>query len=384
MAVNFLTGELVTGHRLTQLPVVDGSWAPVLNGAGTIEAKLKLDDEKVRARPELLLALEPARSFLAAVSGDSVIEAGPIWSHVYDDTTKVLTVRAGGLRSVFDHRIVMKILATGEDPALAVMDYTGTLADIARDLVRLALSHTGGSLPIVFEADEGGTSDERTYLGHELARVGDRLNELTGVIGGPDLAFEPQLTADRQGLQWVMRTGTSDDPLLHQPGSSSSYGDADWVWDVRAKRSGVQQIDVTRDANKLAYRAWASGQGTGESLLIAVEEDDTLIARGYPLLESVTQHQSVVDSDTLDAYATSDLIAAMRPWTTWTLKVRADANPQLGTYRPGDWARVWIPDDHLYLSQFYPAGFYRTRILGFSGGTGPDVTINLAPTMDVR
>ena len=76
MSVTFLTGQLTTGRRLAQLPVTDGSWSVKLNAAGTIEAKLKLDDEKVRARPELLLALEPARSFLAALSGDDSSRRG--------------------------------------------------------------------------------------------------------------------------------------------------------------------------------------------------------------------------------------------------------------------------------------------------------------------
>ena len=277
----------------------------------------------------------------------------------------------------------MKVLAPGEDPAATALTYTGALADIARDLVALAQSHTGGSLPIVMEPDEGGVNT-RTYAGHELARVGERLDQLTGVLNGPDIDFAPRFTADRQGIEWVMRTGTTSDPLLHQPDSSTSFGDGDHVWDARAPRSGIRSLDVVRDAGGLAYRSWASGNGTGESLVIAMEEDLSLIANGYPLLEATTTHQSVEDPATLDLHAVSDLIGSMRPWTTWALSVRGDRRPLLGSYRPGDWARVWVPADHLYLSQQLAAGFYRTRILGFSGGTGPQVKLDLAPTMEVR
>lgn len=382
-AVTLLTGQLTTGRRLTQLPATKAQWSVELNGAGSITATLKLDDPRVRARPEMLLAVEPARSFLAVLRGDTVIEAGPIWSHAYDDDAKTLTLRAAGLRSIFDHRLVLAVLAAGVDPATTSVTFTGALADIARDLVRLALSHTGGSLPIVIGDDIGG-DQVRTFPGHELGQVRERLDQLTGVIGGPDVAFDPRLTADRLGIEWVMRTGTTADPLLHQPGSSSSSDTGDWIWDRRAPRSGISALSVSRDAGKLAYRAWASGQGTGEALLIAMQESLDMVARGFPLLESVSSHQNVEDPATLDLHATSDLISHMRPWTTWSLDVRADRRPPLGAYRPGDWCKVWVPADHLYLSQYLAAGFYRTRITGFSGDLGPTVKLDMAPTMDVR
>jgi hypothetical protein len=236
---------------------------------------------------------------------------------------------------------------------------------------------------VVIGEDIGG-DDTRSYPGHELATVGDRLDQLQGVIDGPEVQFQPRLTADRQGIEWEMRTGTTSDPLLHQPGSASSYGDADWIWDRRAPRSGISSLSVDRDANGLSYRAWASGQGTGEALLIRSVDDMAMVERGYPLLESVTAHQSVRETDTLDFHATMDLISHMRPWTTWKLAVRADRRPVLGTYRPGDWCRVWVPKDHLYLGQYLAEGFYRTRITGVSGDLGPKVALTMAPTMDVR
>lgn len=383
MGQTVLTGELRTGRRLTQLPVTKAPWTVQLNKAGTISATLKLDDPRVRERPELLLAVEPARSFLAVLAGDEVLEAGPIWSHEFDDDSKTLTVRAAGLRSIFDHRIVMRVLAAGQDPAETSLTYGGAFADIARDLVRLAVSHPGGALPILIGDDIGGTNT-RTYPGHELAAVEERLAQLTGVIGGPDIEFRPRLTEDRQGIEWEMLTGTTADPLLHQPGSSTSTGDGDLIWDRRAPRSGITSLNVSRNANSLAYRTWASGQGTGESLLIAMDEATDMIARGYPLLESVSSHQNVSDESTLSLHATSDLISKMRPWTTWSLNVRADRTPKLGSYRAGDWSKVWVPRDHLYLSQYLAEGFYRTRITGFSGDLGPNVKVDMAPTMDVR
>ncbi len=384
MALTVMTGQLTTGLRLTQLPVVSASWSTEIGGAGSISATLKLDSPQVRRRPELMLAVEPVRSFLAVLNGDRVIEAGPIWSHDYDDKDKTVTLRAAGLRSVFDHRLVMKVLAADEDPAETSLTYSGALADIAVELVQDLLAHTGGMLPIVFGEPIGGEHVE-TFKGHELKVAGSVLDDLGKRVEGPEVAFEARLTAGRQGIEWVMRTGTTIDPLLHQAGSSAATGDADWIWDRRAPLSGITGLSVKRDAGRVAYRQWSTGDGTGEALLITSVQDSELIDHGFPLLEAKSSYGSVVEPTTLEEHAVSDLIGAMRPRTTWSMGVRANLKPTLGSYRPGDWARVWVPKDHDYLRHYISeSGFYRTRIVKIAGGLGQEVKLDMAPTMDLR
>lgn len=384
MGLTVMSGQLTTGMRLTQLPVISAPWSTELGGAGSISAGLKLDSQAVRRRPELMLAVEPLRSFLAVLNGDRVIEAGPIWSHDYDDGDKTLTLRAGGLRSIFDHRLVMKVLAPGEDPAETALAYNGALADIARALVQDLVAHTGGALPIVFGEEFGGTH-EATYPGHELSVAGAVLADLSGRIGGPEIAFEPRLTQDRKGLEWVMRTGTPIDPLLHQAGSTAASGDADWIWDRRAPGSGITSLSVKRDASKVAYRRWATGDGAEQAMRIASLQDSELIEHGYPLLEAKASHSSVSDPATLDEHVLTELLGSVRPTTTWSMDVRANLRPTLGVYRPGDWARVWVPADHDYLRHYISGeGFYRTRLVKIAGNLTQRVQLDMAPTIELR
>lgn len=412
MTRSIIVGEVRTGRRITQIPVADASWSMVHRGIGTVDVDIPLGASDFAAlerrlvgqfpgpnlwpsantfpqettsvwrpgqglRREFLSGLDPARCFLAVLEDDVVLEAGPIWAHDYNAATGMLKVKAAGLRSLFDHRFVMGVIASGVDAAAWSATYSGlSLGTIAKRLIQLAMSHTGGNLPIVMPADEAGAS-ERTYYGYDLGVVGQRLDELMGVINGPDIALEPRLTADRMGVEWVLRVGTEADPLLYQAGG-------DHVWDARVPRGGVSGISVTRDATNLAARSWVTGSGMESALLMEYADDMTLVDVGFPLTETRESRGSIEDRTTAARWASGNLDATARPWQSWKFTVRAGMSPRLGSYRPGDFARVWIPEQDDYLSLLLPKGSHRARVLQVSGGMGDEVAITLVPLMESR
>lgn len=370
-----ICGELRIGRILTTVPVVDGSWSLAYNDAGRVTATVPLASLDADDAREVVGYLDPARCFLAVRVGDRIVEAGPIWRHDYDDDTGDLTVTAAGLWSLFDHRRVMKVLAGGESPAASVLAWSGlSLGTIAKRLVETAMSHAGGSLPLVLPPDEVG-GHERIYPGYELKQVGEVLRQLTEVIGGPDIRFEPRLTADRLRIEWVMRVGTEAQPLIWQSGG-------DWQWDTTVPGSGVSGLSVSRDATRLGYRAWGTGSGQEAALPMSMREDLSLTGRGFPLLEVDESRSQVSEQTTLDAHTEALLARSVRPWVTWSWRARE--HPSLWEQRPGDWATLRIPRDHRYLSALGFGGDYRARIVGMSGDLGPEVTFSAAPTMEHR
>jgi len=378
VTVRVVCGETVTGRILATVPTTeDGiSWETILNDAGTVDATVPLRRIPERERRNLLSYLEPNRCYLAAITDSGkVLEAGPIWKHKLDDTSGDLTVGASGLWSIFDHR---KAIDPSWDTGTARVQDTQlrwsgmNLGSIAQYLTFSSLQRVGGVLPVLFQDIPDTGLAERTYPGYELGWVGERLRQLAEVSNGPDIAFEPRLTADELGIEWVMRVGTDVDPLLHQRG-------ADWRWDRCATRGTLKLLTVDVDATGVAQRAWSIGSGMETELLLGVAQDLTPLDAGYPLLETDTSSTNTSLQTTLNAQATSALAVAKRPWSTWSIEVRDDV-PPLGDYRPGDWSSISVPDEHVYLR----AGEYRTRILSIAGTGKSTVSVKLAPTMELR
>lgn len=423
MTRSIVVGEVRTGRRITQIPVVDAQWSMVHGGPGDIVAEVPLRASEFARynrtlvggvypgqgifpspttypsaakpvwtpadglRPSLLAALEPVRCFLAVLEGDTVLEAGPIWRWDWDDRNGRLRVTAKGIETLFDHRIVMGQGRTETGPLAFArwgVTYVSSLGTIAKRLLELGMAHAGGDLPIALPADVTG-DNERNYRGYDLATVRERLDQIADVDGGPEMTFRPRLSEDRLGIEWDFLTG---DPLLDQsPGPDVS-------WSLTPSQGPVVGVSLTRDASKMTGEVFAADSGMDESRRIARRLPfnagvTDLRDHGFPLLQSTVERQGGSDDGsismgTLQAYARGELKAHNRPYSEVTLTVADDVHPRVGTYRPGWWATVW-GSEHPLLSLLWPqAGPHRARIATVSGNlTGP-VDVGLMPQMEVR
>jgi hypothetical protein len=124
----------------------------------------------------------------------------------------------------------------------------------------------------------------------------------------------------------------------------------------------MSRLSTDVDGHKLASGVFVRGDGLDRALKYSYATDNTLLKAGWPLLEDVnSDHTSTSVQSTLDSYAAAAVALQSRPIETWSATVLTDAEPQLGTYSPGDDALFavrnhrWIPD-----------GDYRQRILGMS------------------
>lgn len=372
-------GDLRTGKIWRQVDFPGGKWSsPFSGGDGSLESSFPT---KAPDWPTVRSDTPVAKAFLAvsyvnAAGDETFIEGGPIWKSSFtDDGSSILKLAAAGLWSYFDSRKVIPVLLATDNPAEATVTYTGAqLSLIAKRLVELAQSHTGGNLPIVLPTDAelggAGAVHTRTYPGYELAWVGERLKQLTEIKDyGPEIQFVPQRNpADPRFIQWAMHIGVAPSMLLTQSGPA-------WVFDRSVPKSHVRSIGVEADGTGIASRQWAAGQGEAEGRPIVKADSDTLVDDfGFPLLEGeVTSTDSVTTTDVLLGHATEALAYSERPIEAWVVKVSRDGRPNVGQYRPGDWATVKIKD-HDYL----PDDTYDMRVLNIAGDSDDAVTLTMS------
>ena len=238
--------------------------------------------------------------------------------------------------------------------------YVGmSLGTIGQEVVKRGMAKVGGTLPIVFGSprEQGSTLNERTYDGYNLAnnQVWKRLTELSGVRGGPDIAFRPRWTDDGF-LEWVMVHGTRAQPQIAQT----------WAMDLdtTSARAPIASVNVKTDASRLAHRVYWTGAGEGSTTMVRVAEDRSRLADQMPLLETVGSTSDSDSRDVIRDHAIGELAASKDPVTQIDMRIDgADPRCEIGRWHVGDAATVTMSDDWLTV----PAGTSQKRIIAASG-----------------
>lgn len=134
--------------------------------------------------------------------------------------------------------------------------------------------------------------------------------------------------------------------------------------------------------NTLRTTQWVVHEDTGDALPYFYDEiqvqsradDASLLTAGFPLLESKENKSTVASQPLLRAHANETVARKSAHVETWTIAVRRDKFPLLGSYMPGDYARIRVGENPRI-----PAGTYTVRIIGLQFGRTGDVTLLCAP-----
>jgi hypothetical protein len=273
----YILGDLRTGRRILDLPVISGPWDDRIHVAESVKVTVDLNDEDVQSLV-LRNSAQPAQAYLGVVEGDTIMACGPIWTRAYNRSARTLDLGGKGAASYFDHRLILPLLAasigvdqwtvpdpldatkTIPNPLLSTVFNGISLGTMAKRLVQQARSFTGGNLPIVFQADEAADAT-KTYLGADFKPVWEAINDLMNLVDGPEVNFQPRFTSDGLGVEWLMQTGTVAQPLITSPSVVK--------WDVTVDQSPVSNFTTKEDASKVGSRAWQLGGRQADDVLVA-------------------------------------------------------------------------------------------------------------------
>lgn len=329
----YLVTDLRSGTISGELPLVNDTWTKMLNGAGTGQATLPLSN-LVKGDPYTLTT--PGRTAVYALRDGNPWWGGIVWTRRYSSRTGVVELGASDWWSYYDHRKVLPALVGGEDYAGLAVSYNQVEQNqIARNLVTLAHSHTGGDIGVQLDTTASGVLRDRNYYGYELSNVGEVLRQLTAIDGGPDIMFDVGANVDSSGRPIkLMRIGT---PQLGTSGAPHVFETG----------GNITDYDWPSDATRMATRSWALGEGIEAGQLMAMAEDSTRYTDGWPLLEQEMGYTTVSQMDTLQGHADADQHAARLPVVLPSLTVAGTRHPPFGTYGPGDDVRMVLQDDFI-------------------------------------
>jgi hypothetical protein len=349
--------QTTTGQIVAELPLVEPpQWSRQINGPGSWACKTLVGDSSVPELRSLRQYVAGMRFSVAVCYGSFVCQAGPIFSAGFDDGTNQLSLSGPGLAGVFANRLLVAstwTTAASLVDTTADVNLTGTLPDIAKQIVTTVTtgSRPAMSLPLDIPALDGGGSNTRFYPGYDMVSAGQRLQELSQVQDGPDYEFAPYKV---QGSNYIRHAFLVGKPFIAQTGAPLffDYG------------TSLASLVVDSDASKVASTAIVKGSGNERTTLFSAKSSTTLTDNGWPTLDTVdTTHTSAIEQGTLDGWALADLALWSKATEQWKAVVRADAQPQLGSYTPGMFATYnlqghgWVAD-----------GQYRVRLLGMSQG----------------
>jgi hypothetical protein len=376
-----LLADTVTGRVSARIPVSGSKWGLRLNDAGKVDVEFPVKSLEV-ANVDVRAATTLRKQSVGVVFNDRILECGPIWGRDYDDQSGVMSLQGSGIWSILDKRKVLNgsALLAGANVTRDVINLTGRdLGSIAMELVRISIKDNpykrpdglnAGSLPIVLQAKRTGTAS-RVYRGFNLAWLGEELRKLTTSEGGPDIRFRPRFRSDNPlYIEWVMETGTAADPLLLQAGD-------DWRWDGTVEGSGVTGFGGKEDGTNMADKSWVPGSGQEVDMLLRSAYSLKLVNDGHPWTEADVSVKDQEDLNILQGHANRLQADSASALQTFPVTVRADADPLLGLYLPGEMATVVVPRGHPVL----PPGALRSRIMAVDGDDSMAVKLTMAPLL---
>ena len=358
--------DLRTGRRILDLPYLKADWTGEFNGAETVTATVSVNDRRIQ-KLDLYNASIPGRTALIIGRIRYTERPGDFGCGYAAITLGVSRLPySGGSTSadaVLAQRAVHSAGILGAEHAADGTANTGfdtnikntSYQTIAKRWIQQSLTWTGGNLPITFEDDMAGTY-ERNIKGAELKLIGDLLINLTEVQNGPDIRFQPRLTTDGLGYEWLLKTGK---PRL--------TGNTTTIWDTSLPGNTVSDLTISQDANDLANIVWETGGAASDQAIIERATDHSFTGLGFPLLEKVESlSSSVTDPKTALAHAVETIRTSTRPLNTWQFSVQRDQ--RLGEYDVGHDCGLIIRNDQFGI----PDGLHKLRIMTLRGSSDSD------------
>lgn len=312
MNVTWHSFDLLTGRRGPQVRVAGhGAFGRIIGEPTETTVDVYCWDEATRsAVPGWDAATLPGRTMLVALTDNE----RPVWGGMVlrrrSDEGPVVGCDVVTTEAYFDRRYVTDRTYENTDQGLIV---SGVLADV-----------TGSNgITLTVDAPATGLVRDRSYFDDEDKTVLSVLQELSGVIDGPEFTVD---------LDWADTTRTvlrRTVRVRNRLGVASMLPEA--VFEMPGAVTGFAFTeDYSSDQGATDVMAYSSGEGEARPESRHYEATD-LLAGGWPRFEHrFTPSTSIKNTGVLDAHAAGRLAEMREGLAELTLEAHLDTAPRVG------------------------------------------------------
>lgn len=322
--MRYFSVSTATWGSKIEMPAFEFTGSRALNTGRSGSATFKVDDPDV-SEVVTLDSIAPLERVLVAEEDGNAVYAGLIVDIDEDLDSGTVTVSHYDIWWILARRYLLAN-RDGTAPAGPPLTWTGrSLATLANLVVAKGMDGDPAArydLPLIMSADVAGTHS-RTYEGYKFVTVEDALQEIINTYEGPYVDFDVRWATGTETLEWVMRSGEL----------TAGF----WEWDATAEKSEVFQPRLRTNAEKVANRVIATGEGQGEDVLARAS---SLFIDDIPALERVSSYQDIHEGTKLQERATADLYSANQTTKQFSFRIPVGGAVKLGDLILGGTCRV--------------------------------------------
>lgn len=346
--MRFYAVETQSGLVLDELPLLPNrELTRVLQGYGTGGFSLSTTDH--RCPPEWEQRTLKHRNSVVMV--DDSPQENIVWAGMITNRKRSYTPVVELTCATFEYYLLRRYVP---DMKFSQVDQ----ALILQTLAQLAGGADG--LNMDYDTPLTGVLRDRTYANDENARVYQRAQELSNVIGGATWMIDTQWAdPDHTRVRKIFRTGT---PMLGDQDRSPNT-----VFDLPGPITQSIDYEERGGENEEATHVLAIGDGEGESKLYSSPVIDTQReGMGWPRLEERQSFSGVTETATINSHARSEADSLFGGQQVLTFDSRMSEGPDVWEMSLGQTVRAIIDLPHLPIDDvFHLIGYsadYRTRI----------------------